>query len=210
MRFGINCSVAFFLGIFAFPSIDLVFKLFCGPEGSTPSYGSTTWFWTRSFSVCTLSSKIFPFLLGAAGLELCWAVSDAAIDEKCSETLGTSLSRFTWVDKFDELGDIDNFDFFGVFSNKLGTSFTENVEGASLGVPGWLRHVFEMDDTDSRWGGLARCVSAPSPVGSCGAGGLASCVSVPSPGVSCGVGGLARCVSAPSPWFDCHYLMLFF
>ena len=105
------------------------------------------------------------------------------IDEKCSETSGTSLSGFTWVDKFDELGDNDTFDLFGVFSNNLGTSITENVEGASLGVLGWLRHVFEMDDTDSRLGGLASCVSAPSPMVSCGVGGLASCVSAPSPRV---------------------------
>ncbi len=65
-----------------------------------------------------LSSEKNNFLLVDEGLELCWAASDAVIDEKCSETLGTSLSGFTWVDKFDELGGIDTFDLFGVFSNK--------------------------------------------------------------------------------------------
>ena len=101
------------------------------------------------------------------------------------------MSGFTWVDKFDELGDNDTFDLFGVFSNKLGTSFTENVEGTSLGVPGWLRHVFEMDDTASKSGGLDRCVSAPSPV------------------VSFGVGDLDSCGSAPSPWVVWHFFTFF-
>ena len=41
------------------------------------------------------------------------------IDEKCSKTLGTSFSGLTWLDKFDELGDTNTFDFLACFPTNL-------------------------------------------------------------------------------------------
>ena len=65
---------------------------------------------------------------------------DALIDCVCSKTLGTSFSGFTWVEIVSVMSEFDPFELFGVFSNKLGTSLTENICGSSTLVSGWLTH----------------------------------------------------------------------
>ena len=140
-RFGTICSVAPFEVIFSFPFVDLIFELCFGPEGSFPSYGSSTWLWTKSFSACMLFSKFFPFVLGCdVAFGPLFLGCDALIDCVSSKTLGTSLSGFTCVDIVFVMSEYDPFELFGVFSNKLGTSLTENICGSSTLVSGWLTH----------------------------------------------------------------------